>query len=263
MEALVGRPNLVRLARAMTMMARRDVANEMGSNGELLVQQIVLRHLKEQVLVAFDVGANAGEWSKALLANANDKVFVHGFEPASATFELLTQNLKSSQSQVRLVKQALSAQPGTAELFIVGDGFGINSLHARQGRSHRSEIVVLNTVDQYCRESEIEHIEIMKIDAEGHDFLVMEGAKRMLFAKAISVLQFEYNHRWIDSRHLLKDVFDLLCPVGYCLGKVTPRGIEFYNAYHFELESFREGNYLACLPEWKERFPQVKWWYEG
>jgi hypothetical protein len=58
----------------------------------------------------------------------------------------------------------------------------------------------------------------------------------------------------------LKDAFELLLPLGYKLGKITGKGLEFYPDWHFELESFREGNYLACLPEWSSRFPQVKWW---
>jgi hypothetical protein len=33
--------------------------------------------------------------------------------------------------------------------------------------------------------------------------------------------------------------------LGYRVGKVTPRGIEFYEAWHPELESFKEGNYVC------------------
>jgi len=82
----------------------------------------------------------------------------------------------------------------------------------------------------------------------------------MLEAHRIQVLQFEYNQRWIDSRHYLKDAFELLEPLGYKLGKITPRGIEFYPQWHFELETFREGNYLACLSEHVDLFPQIRWW---
>ncbi len=141
----------------------------------------------------------------------------------------------------------------------MGEGLGVNSLHARpDGKG--AETITLNTVDAYCAQANIRHVDLIKIDAEGHDLMVMEGARRMLEAKAIEALQFEYNARWIDSRHYLKDAFELLQPLGYELGKVTPQGIEFYPGYHWELESFREGNYLACLPGAKARFPQVKWW---
>lgn len=260
LAVLMGRRNLVRLARSLTMASRLDVANQMESNGERLVQRIVLQHCAKPFTV-FDVGANAGAWSASLLraAEGTDGQ-VHAFEPASATFARLSQNLSSAAGRARLLQQALSSQKGTAQFFIAGEGLGINSLHARPGSPQKQETVTLNTVDDYCKESAIQRVHLMKIDAEGHDFSVLEGAQGMLSARAIDVVQFEYNQRWIDSRHFLKDVFDLLLPLGYLVGKVTPKGIEFYPEYHFELESFREGNYLLCLPEWKDRFPQVKWW---
>lgn len=261
MEALVGRKNLVRLARSLTMAVRRDVANEMETNGELMVQQVVLRHAGAGPVVVFDVGANVGDWSKRLLASAGDPdLQVHAFEPASATFGRLADKLKFAGERVRLVRQALSSQTGTAQFYIAGEGLGINSLHVRSDRAAGQETVTLNTVDQYCKESCLNHIHLLKIDAEGHDFAVLEGASGMLAARSISVIQFEYNALWVHARHYLKDAFTMLQPLGYSLGKVTPKGIEFYPTYQFELESFCEGNYLACLQDWVPRFPQVKWW---
>jgi hypothetical protein len=60
----------------------------------------------------------------------------------------------------------------------------------------------------------------------------------------------------------LLDAFKFFEPLGYRIGKITPNAIEFYSKWHFELETFREANYIACLPEWSERFPQIKWWNE-
>jgi len=74
------------------------------------------------------------------------------------------------------------------------------------------------------------------------------------------MLQFEYNHRWVFSRHFLRDAFEFMRPLGYEIGKVTPKGIEFYAGWHPELETFREGNYLACRAEWVNRFPRIEWW---
>ena len=38
----------------------------------------------------------------------------------------------------------------------------------------------------------------------------------------IQVTRFEYNHRWVMSRNFLRDAFELLLPLGYELGKLTP-----------------------------------------
>lgn len=257
----MGRRNLVRFARSLTMASRLDVPNAISVNGELMVQRVVQGQCGSGECVAFDVGANRGEWSRSLLAAAGGRaVRVHAFEPASATVRLLQENLQRWNGKVQIVPAALSSRTGTAEFFIAGEGLGTNSLHARAARDEKTETIRLTTADEYCAQNGIARIDLLKIDAEGHDFEVLRGASGMLARRAIQVLQFEYNQRWIDARHFLKDVFDLLLPLGYHIGKVTPRGIEFYPAYHFELESFREANYLACLPEWRARFPQVKWW---
>jgi FkbM family methyltransferase len=261
-QLLLGRRNLVRLGRAISMEARLDVGNDMAHNGELLVQECALKFAPAgRKIVTFDVGANVGEWTSALLKNAGQRaVEVHMFEPASATFERLNGSMREEPIRTVLVNQALSDKKGSANFFVMGAGLGTNSLHAEPGVAHSVESVILNTVDDYCQEHGIGHLDLMKIDAEGHDLAVIAGARRMLAKGAIPVLQFEYNQRWIESRHYLKDAFELLLPLGYRLGKVTPRGIEFYAGWHFELESYREANYVACTEEAARYFPTIKWW---
>jgi len=262
MEMFLGRRNTVRLGRAISMQARLDVANDMEQNGELMVQERVIQAVPAaRKIVALDVGANKGEWTRALLSNAGDRpIEVHVFEPASATFAELSKNLRQDSGRIRLVNQALSDKKGTANFFVMGAGLGTNSLHAGVGGAASVESVTLNTVDDYCQEQGVAQIDLMKIDAEGHDMAVLAGAGRMLSQGVIGAVQFEYNQRWIESRHFLKDSFDLLLPLGYKIGKVTTRGIEFYPSWHFELESFREANYLACTEEMAKNFPVIKWW---
>src|SRR5690242_2901869 len=89
---VLGRRNLVRLGRFLSMQGRLDVANELSSNGELIVQDIALRHAPPGRAVVFDVGANVGDWTRALLRTAQAlgrSVEVHAFEPCSATYQVL------------------------------------------------------------------------------------------------------------------------------------------------------------------------------
>ncbi len=82
----------------------------------------------------------------------------------------------------------------------------------------------------------------------------------MLRAGAIDLVQFEYNWRWIEARSFLRDVFQLVLPLGYSLGKVTGRGIECYEAWHPEFETFKEGNYLLFREPLPASLPRVTWW---
>ncbi|MCU1285738.1 MAG: hypothetical protein JWO13_2088 [Acidobacteriales bacterium] len=260
LRAVIGRKNLVLFGRVLTMESRLDSDNHISGNGELLVQDTMLQHSPPGAVMVFDVGAHLGVWTLALLNRTKRSGLVlHSFEPASATFTILNGNV-GVRENVTFVNQALSDSVGTAQFYVAGAGVGTNSLHPASIEVATTEQVKLNTVDHYCREQGISRIDLLKIDAEGHDFAVIAGAREMLKSKTISMLQFEYNHRWIDSRHYLKDAFDMLLPLGYKIGKITSKGIEFYPGWHFELESFREGNYLACLDEWCARFPQIEWW---
>lgn len=261
LESVIGRRNLVRLGRLISLEARLDSANDMASNGELMVQDTLLASTSGAPMIVFDVGANVGDWSRHFLQKSGSRsVTVHAFEPASATYAQLRENLRSEGGRIALVNQALSDTCGTTEFAIVGVGLGINSLHAPLSKAESVEVIALNTLDNYCKQNSINQIDLIKIDAEGHDMHVLRGASGMFGKHAISAVQFEYNQRWIDARYFLKDAFELFLPLGYRLGKVTSRGVEFYPNWHFELESFREGNYLACLPELVERFPKIDWW---
>ena len=259
------RKRLERFGDLFVRIGRLDLNNEMESNGEMLVQEaVIMNSPRESPLVVFDVGANRGLWTEHFLrrckALKRQDAVVHAFEPCEATFKMLLETIEAGglTEKVRPVQCALSNSCGTAVLNVVGDGVGSNSLH-RQGGMYfeRTETVQLLTVDEYCKSTGLKQITFLKIDAEAHDLRVMEGAAEMLKAKAVGVLQFEYSHRWLFARHYLRDAFDLLRPLGYRIGKVTPKGIEFYTAWTQSLESFREGNYVGCLEGGVGRLPQI------
>ncbi len=73
---------------------------------------------------------------------------------------------------------------------------------------------------------------------------VLFGIQGLIESERILVIQFEYNLRWIYSRHYLKDVFDFISGHPYKIGKITSETIEVYERWHPELEKFFEGNYL-------------------
>ena len=63
-----------------------------------------------------------------------------------------------------------------------------------------------------------------------------------------------------DQRAFLRDAFDHLTGLGYGVGKLTPKGVEFYPGWEPELETFVEGNYVACSPAAAHSLPAVRWW---
>ena len=268
-EKLVGRKNLVRGSRLFLDYARRDMPGPMSVNGEWMVQDVVLATAGSDRFVAVDVGANIGDWSRRLLTVSRQRgrtIHVHAFEPAAATFDVLVANLLPTfEGSVVPVQCAASDHSGKGTIFKVHELAGSNSLHGIAGSTQgmTPEAIDLCTLDDYCTSAGVETIDLLKIDAEGHDHLVLTGAKSLLARGAIEMVQFEYNFRWIGARRYLKDVFDYLGPLGYEMGKVTQRGIEWYPRWSAELETFREGNYLAVRSASRSRFPAIGWWLDA
>jgi FkbM family methyltransferase len=262
----LGRRQVIRTARFVLRRACLDVPNDMRANGEERLQGWILdlcpRGRKIHVL---DVGANVGHWSASMLTTAQhagraEDLDLHAFEPSSYTFACLSKALASQRASLRQV--ALSDRCGTSVLHVVGPGAGTNSLDIASAwqADTTPENVSTTTLDQYADSAGLDDIALVKIDTEGHDLAVLRGARRLLTEQRICVVQFEYNWRWIGARAFLYDAFNLLEPAGYRLGKLTPRGVEFYPGWDADLETFVEGNYVTAIPRVAAQLPAVAWW---
>jgi FkbM family methyltransferase len=262
----MGRRQVVRAARFVLWRARLDVPNDLRTNGESCLQRWVLDLSPPgREVHIIDVGANVGRWSAAMLAAArqarrSDDLYLHAFEPSAYTFERLALALHGKGASLH--RMALGDQSGSSLLHVIAPGAGTNSLHEPPGAlaGGPTEEVATSTLDSYVGRAGPDHVTLVKIDTEGHDLAVMRGAQTLFTEQRISIVQFEYNHRWIYARCYLRDVFDLLEPLGYRLGKLTPFGVEFYPSWDPDLETFVEGNYVACCAPAAERLPSVPWW---
>lgn len=267
-DVFLNKRQVVRLSKAMLNRALGNNNDNMATNGEVfLMRQILhLQRERDYKFIAFDVGANVGQWATSLLEVAGKRGgVVHCFEPSPATFSKLKSAMAKygSEEKVFCINAGLSDLEGTMELYIEEEGSGINSFYNRRleglGISYdKSETVQVTTVDNYCREKGISHIDFLKVDVEGHELAVLRGATEMVKKQAIEYIQFEYGGCWIDSRTLFMDMYDFLTGYGYVIGKIMPEGIEFYDRYDQRLETFQMANFLACELEYINRFKHIK-----
>lgn len=233
-------------------------------NGENALQGWVLDFIPEGRSVRIiDVGAHIGEWSRSVLETAQrrgriDDIDLHAFEPSGSNFEELVRALGSQAGSLHRV--ALSDSAGTATLHIQQPGQWGNSFHEVPGLHSSRENIEKTTLDIYARQAGLDRIDILKIDTEGHELAVMRGASGLLQHGCVGVLQFEYNNCWIYARHFLRDAFQLLTPMGYHLGKLTPRGVMLCPSWDASLETFTQAQYVACAKDIAERLPRVEWW---
>lgn len=259
----LGRRAVVRAARYVLLRARLDYPNDMTVNGELSLQRWALELAPAGEVHVADVGANVGRWSRSLLTEASEAgragdIRLHAFEPDAFAYSRLERVLDRAGAFLNPV--ALSDRQGTSAFHVVAPAAGTNSLHPPSSTSVTERVVSTATLDSYAVEHRLCGFALVKIDTEGHDLAVLGGARTLLAGQRIAVVQFEYNHRWVYARAFLRDAIELLAGYGYRVGKLTPKGVEFYPGWDPELETFVEGNYVACVPRAAEGLPGVRWW---
>ena len=219
---------------------------DIETNGELDLMQKTFGTFT----TVFDVGAHVGDWT-ALALSINPRLAVHCFEPSRHTFELLTQ--KAFPDSVVLNNCGLSSSRGERILYLFGEGAGINSLYQRQGLEDGwnletqtlTETVTLDTLDRYCAEKGIAHIDFLKCDVEGHELDVFRGGQSLIAEQRITYIQFEYGGCNIDARTFLADYFAFFTAARYRLYKIFPGHLRFIPRYDQRLDNFQYQNWLV------------------
>jgi FkbM family methyltransferase len=219
-----------------------DDNDNIYTNGEL-------NWLKNQIksaTVIFDVGANIGDWTKLCLILKPNAV-IHCFEPSNYTFEKLINNTRN-YANIVYNNIGLGSIKSNHTLYCIGKGLGTNSFYQREGidiEQSSTEQILVDTLDDYCINNKIIQIDILKIDVEGHELEVLNGAQKLLSSGKIKCIQFEYGGTYIDSRILLKDIFDLLLKNNYKLFKMYPHRLVYIENYEQVYENFKYSNWVA------------------
>ena len=222
-----------------------DCNGDMETNGELRV----MRQFLPCSSVVFDIGAHVGEWTNRAL-EINPQLQIHCFEPGRDNFTKLAAGVQSGQ--VVCNPFGLSSRQGEQSFFIYRDAPGLNSLYQRRGledgwgleTTHETETVRLNTLENYCREKNIETIDFMKIDVEGHELEVFKGGRSLFAENRVGIIQFEYGGCNIDSKVLLKDLFEFFEGTAYRFYKIFPDRLKHVPRYDQRLENFKYQNWL-------------------
>jgi FkbM family methyltransferase len=145
--------------------------------------------------ILFDIGANLGQSTKNFIEFFPNAT-IYSFEPANASFTEL-QKLFNKRDKVKCFNIALSNENGNLNFFInKKNPFStMNSLlkEEKLDKSNDYEIqnVETQTLDFFCKNKNINHINYLKVDTEGNDLSVLKGAEKMLANSSIDIIQVE------------------------------------------------------------------------
>lgn len=246
---LMGWPALAKVNRLLNYLSGRALGLHNYQNDGISGEQLAIRLGlgTHEAPVVFDVGANRGDWTGAVLA-ARPAARVHAFEPQAR----LAQALGARYAQATVNNMALGDATGTLDLFDYAEQAGsehasllagvIDGIHRGTARAVSVEV---GTLDDYCSAHGIEHIDLLKIDVEGFELKVLCGAKRMLAERRVDTIQFEFNEMNVVGRTFMNDFFGCLS-ASHDLYRLLPHGLlPLRPAAHWLNEQFTFQNIFA------------------
>jgi FkbM family methyltransferase len=180
-----------------------------------------LRVSPEAIRIVLDVGANVGSWALDI-HNAFVNATIHAFEPIPEIFERLAQNTRALP-RIHLWPSGVSDQTGTAVMQVY-DNCEVNSLETKAspfGRPVRTLAISCTTIDRFVTEHQIERVDLIKLDVEGHEMKALEGARGLLEAGKVEFLLLETKGVLASTISgpgvALEALSSLLNPLGYRL----------------------------------------------
>lgn len=196
-------------------------ANDEISGEKFVIEKVLKTRLSfENELILFDVGANIGRYS-IMLSETLPCSQIYAFEPNIYAFEIFKKN--TNKKNIKAYKFGLGTENAVGKIYTYADE--LHSEHASIFEGHkyvisdklsRKEIVAIEieikTLDSFCNENNIDHIDFLKIDTEGYEYKIICGAINLIKEKKVKIIQFEFNVANILSRTFLKDFYNLLFP---------------------------------------------------
>lgn len=208
-----------------------------------------------------DVGANRGEYALAVLAIRPDARVI-AFEPNPELADYLD---GIGSPNLKVIHAACSDVNEKTTLYTNGKerGSGFATMLQETLELHRVSEVVRHSVsairlDGFLQREHIERVDLLKIDAEGHELKILAGLGTVIERHLIRCVQFEFNAAHAIGRTFLRDFQRLLA--GYNFFRLTPRGMVDLGAYRPDTwELFMQQNIVALLPEVGQAILRGKW----
>lgn len=162
-------------------------------HGSDILEDVRRLHGWPEEAIIFDVGANIGQ-STVGFSDAFPRARIFAFEPSSQNFSVLRKEV-ASRERIHCFQRALGKEAGEAKLYLherpSQHSLRRDVIERSKNPMGTHEIVTVTTVDDVMNEHGIDHVHLLKIDAEGFDLQIVKGARDALERGAIGAIQVE------------------------------------------------------------------------
>ncbi len=175
----------------------------------------------KEAKVIFDIGANLGIYSLAALASQPNAV-VHAFEPTPEIAGKLRQTAQLNHLDNLIVHEvAVTSHRGQAILRRYrgesGTNEGMNFICRETGEPGAERVQTI-CLDEFCCERRVARIDLLKIDVQGNEHFVLQGAKGLVRFGRLGTVFMELN--WANK-------FGADCPATASVRLLAEAGYRF------------------------------------
>jgi len=224
-----------------------------GAGADISGEKITIDYIQKKLrktenLILFDVGANVGKYANLLYETFDKNTQIYSFEPSPIAFQKLLENTEN-KANVKAFNFGFGEKEQIMTLYRDKDASGLASVYQRELVHHQIEMnkteeINIKAIDSFVIEKQIDKIDLLKLDVEGHELKVLEGAKNILASGKINFIQFEFGGCNIDSRTYFRDFYNLLHKQ-YKIYRILKDGLQELKSYKESYETFYTTNYLA------------------
>jgi len=156
-------------------------------NYEEFISELIEDFL-EPGMTFVDAGANIGYHSLTAARSVGSSGSVFAFEPEKKNVDLLKKNVAlNNYENVSIIEKALSNKTSKTKLFIDKANFGAHSIMKSRSFMRKALEIETITLDKFFSNSP-KNIDLLKIDVEGAEILVLEGAEKILDQDKLKII---------------------------------------------------------------------------
>jgi FkbM family methyltransferase len=197
--------------------------------------------------IILDIGSNVGAFALKVACNmpANSKTHIFAFDPNPLIKKMFLTNLsinKGAKPNITFVLSAAGNANKEVEFSFDPSNSGAGKIDGKQAMSFNSSVI---TLDSFAEMNKLNNICFIKIDVEGFEPFVFEGAKKII-TKYRPHIYFEITEQWHRKYgRSSREIFEFLISLDYDIYTDEKGTFKKTFCYFQQAESNFQNNFLA------------------